>query len=288
MVKQKIALGTVQLGMAYGINNNTGKPDKQEAFRILNTAFDNGITMLDSAEAYGNSIQVIGSYVKERADRSIKIISKFIADETSVNKKITESLKNLGCQHLYAYMYHRFSDYNSKKCWNELLKLKQERKMERIGVSLYSLKELEQAIKDSEIDLIQIPLNPFDCSNDKKKLLTKAKLLGKEIHVRSVFFQGLFFKQPHELPANLQEFAEPLRQFHQVLLNHNMSAREACLNYALHQPSVDYVLIGVETHQQLVENLDSVLEVFPTEISSKLESIIIPNPALLNPSNWNA
>lgn len=287
-MKQKIALGTVQLGLPYGANNKTGKPDKQEAFKILDKALENGITLLDSAEAYGDSLLVIGSFLKERGERSFEIISKFIGDNVSLSDKVSDSLNKLSCRHLYAYMYHRFSDYKSKKYSDELRRLKNEGKIQRIGVSLYGLPELEMALSDPEIDLIQIPLNPFDCSAEKKALLANAKSLGKEIHVRSVFLQGVFFKQPNELPASLQELSDSLDQFHQVLKKHNLEVREACLNYALHQPYVDHVLVGVETQKQLIENIDAVMENFPAEVTAALESISVSNASLLDPSNWKA
>jgi uncharacterized protein len=73
-----------------------------------------------------------------------------------------------------------------------------------------------------------------------------------------------------------------------VLANYQMEAREVCLNYALHQPFVDRVLIGVETKKQLVQNISAINEKPPQEMLEKLESIHIVNTSLLNPANWKA
>ena len=51
----ELSLGTVQLGVSYGINNQSGKPDRTQAFGILDTALTNGISALDTAAAYGDS-----------------------------------------------------------------------------------------------------------------------------------------------------------------------------------------------------------------------------------------
>ena len=60
----ELSLGTVQLGVSYGINNQSGKPDRTQAFGILDTALTNGISALDTAAAYGDSEQVIGQWLQ--------------------------------------------------------------------------------------------------------------------------------------------------------------------------------------------------------------------------------
>lgn len=286
MVRNKIALGTVQLGIPYGINNSTGKPDNSESFGILKEAYRNDITLLDSAEAYGDSLKVIAAYLRENRDQTFDIISKFIGNGQSVEQNVRESIHTLGVNHLYAYMYHRFSDYSSENYRNELTKLKTEGIIQRLGVSLYSIEELEIAIQDEEITLIQIPFNPFDCSLEKKRLLTLAKKAGKEIHVRSVFLQGLFFMSPESLSGNMKSLKSTLQQFNQIIHDLKLTPMEACLNFALHQNTIDYVLVGVERVEQLKQNLSAIKDMFSQDIINAFESIKIVDTSLLNPSNW--
>ncbi|NBP70459.1 MAG: aldo/keto reductase, partial [Cytophagia bacterium] len=279
-------LGSVQLGIPYGINNLTGKPDNSESFGILKEAYRNGITLLDSAEAYGDSLQVIASYLKENTNQTFDIISKFIGNGESVEQNVRKSIHILGVKNLYAYMYHRFSDYRSEKYRKELTKLKKEGIIQKLGVSLYSIEELETILKDQEITLIQIPFNPFDCSLEKKRLLTIAKKAGKEIHVRSVFLQGLFFKSPESLTGNMTSLKPALQQFNQIIQDLKLTPTEACLNFALHHNTIDYVLVGVERVDQLRQNLSAVKDVFSQDIIKTLESVKIVDTSLLNPSNW--
>ena len=75
-INNKIILGTVQFGLDYGINNNNGKPSNETVFNILNTARQNGIEILDTAEAYGSAIPTIGEYHHESISK-FKIVSKF-------------------------------------------------------------------------------------------------------------------------------------------------------------------------------------------------------------------
>ena len=284
--KRKLAIGTVQLGLPYGINNRTGKPNLEESFRILDCARKYDIRTLDSADAYGDSIQVIGSYLSAKPESTFHIISKFVDDGAPIKEKLYNTLAQLGAQQLYGYLYHRFDDYLAGNYRKELLQLKQDEKIVRIGASIYDLKELKTVVGDDDITLIQIPLNPFDSSPQKLGLLKEAKLRGKEIHVRSVFLQGLFFSEPEDLTGNLAELKSSLKGFCEILRRRNLDARQACLNYALHQANVDFAVIGVDTSEQLVQNIEAILPVFSPEIMTELQSIPVLNSFLLNPSNW--
>ena len=62
ILNNKLILGTVQMGLPYGINNSTGKVSLEDSLEILDYAFENGIKTLDTAEAYGNAHEVIGIF----------------------------------------------------------------------------------------------------------------------------------------------------------------------------------------------------------------------------------
>jgi aryl-alcohol dehydrogenase-like predicted oxidoreductase len=282
----KLALGTVQLGLPYGINNNSGKPSQAAAFDILDAASRFGIDLLDSAEAYGDSLAVIFNYIGRRPDAGFKVISKFISSDQRLIETLNESMRAHNYTKLYAYMYHRFEDYVSEIYRADLNELKSKGYILKTGVSLYDTADLKMVVKDEEIDIIQIPLNPFDLTSEKKNLLREAKIAGKEIHVRSVFLQGLFFKSTDELTGNLQVFAGPLEQFRKLIAQYGIDVRQACLNYAARQEFVDYVLIGVETRAQLEENVAALLPAFDANLMREFERIAIPDKSLLNPANW--
>ncbi len=284
---RKLILGTVQLGLPYGINNSLGKPDQMEAFKILGKARSYNIEILDSADAYGDSLEIIGRYHKENKQNQFKkVISKFIHDDTPLTQKVQKTLEGLAIDRLYVYMYHRYLDYVSGRNHKELIDLKKNNKIEQIGLSVYHLQEFMKAIDDETISVIQIPYNPFDASSQKRDLLKRAKQKGKEIHVRSIFLQGLFFKNPEDLLGNLTELRNPLHNFHQIRTDYNLSVMQACLNFALGENHIDYVLIGVETELQLDQNIDSILPVFPEDAMERLSKLQVENTSLLNPSNW--
>jgi aryl-alcohol dehydrogenase-like predicted oxidoreductase len=277
-------LGTVQLGLPYGINNQLGQPSRKPALNILQCASENGNRILDSANAYGTSLEIIGDYHKTRHGE-FAVISKFVCGNYSLTDGIDSVLDKAGVSQLYAYLYHRFDDYRTQLCRQELLMLKEKGKIKMIGVSLYSVDELERAIEDQAISLIQVPISPFDASPRKLELLTKARASGILVHARSVFLQGLYFKDPNTLTGNMTIMRSPLEKFQKQAANMAMSIRQACLHFVATMPFVDAIVIGVESVDQLQKNIEA-LNMVPQQELSGLGSFDLPDRSMLNPANW--
>lgn len=285
-LSEKLALGTVQLGLPYGINNKSGKPDVVEANRILDLAEKSRIRLLDSAEAYGDALDVIGNYIQQKSPAvPFGIISKFIGSNDGLEERLDRTLAKLGIPKLYAYLYHRFSDYQAGSYQELLSRLKDIGKIQRIGVSIYSEEELESTLNDPNISLIQVPFNLLDSSESKMALLREAKRNGKEIHARSIFLQGLFFVNPTSLNGRLQELRVALQRIQKISTDHKLSTHELCLNYALQQDMIDVVVVGVETAQQLEANLAAVKFMSP-QLIDELRSIPQVSKELVNPATW--
>tara|TARA_Y100000766_G_C18492710_1_gene405563 strand:- start:65 stop:556 length:492 start_codon:yes stop_codon:yes gene_type:complete len=163
--------------------------------------------------------------------------------------------------------------------------MKNEGLIKKIGVSLNSNEEIEDVLKCDYIDLIQLPFNLLDNNNQRKKILIKAKEMGVEIHTRSVFLQGLFFKKLKSLEGNLKCLEIYLKQLHE-LTSENLKINDIALNYAINQPFIDAVLIGVDNPNQLNLNLQSVNKYLPKSILEDINSIKVNEKELLNPFNW--
>lgn len=283
-MKEKIILGTVQLGLPYGINNTIGKPSEQQAFEILDYANQNNIRLLDSADAYGDALNVIGLH-KIATNKSFKLINKFIADSLPLSEKVNTCLEIVGLSSLYCYMYHQFSDYTSRNVRRELMDLRRERIIEKVGISLYSLEELRVVITDPEIEVIQLPVNLLDLSQEKESLIRQAKEMGKEIHARSVYLQGLFLKDPSTLSGNLIHLRGSLSKLNEICSFNNVDIKMAALNFVLHKNFIDGVVLGVDRIDQLKENLALIDPDFNSSIFNGIE-VSSKDAYLLNPGNW--
>ncbi len=274
----KIVLGTVQFGLQYGVNS-AGRPSEDAVNCILAEAAKGGISTLDTSSAYGNSEEILGECITP--DEGFKIVSKYPKGANLVAEMFNGSLNRLKVNQLYGYLLHHFEVYkNNPKVWEEFVALKKSGKVQKIGFSLYSPEELELILdKKSQFDLIQLPFNIFD-----KKFLPLMKELhekGVEIHVRSTFLQGLFFKDRETLPEKLKPMKKYLLQLDDYSKATGLSISEIALNYNLQNPYIDGVLIGVDNISQLQMNLASVKNT-PIDIE-----IDVKEQELLNPVNWN-
>jgi spore coat polysaccharide biosynthesis protein SpsF (cytidylyltransferase family)/aryl-alcohol dehydrogenase-like predicted oxidoreductase len=286
--KSKLILGTVQFGQSYGINNKVGLLSKESIFNILKFAKDSGLEILDTADLYGSAIERINDF-HLRSESKFGIITKFknIDDNTDLKDWLLNNLIKLNVPKLNTVLFHSFSEYLANlNLSKQLVQLKSENLLDTIGVSIYSNNELEYLMEDDNIDVIQIPFNLLDKSEEKLNLLKKAKSRGKIIHARSIFLQGLFFKNIQDLPSKLSELSRPLIELNSLANEYELTLESLALNYVLNNDLIDGVIIGVDSLVQLKINLNSIGSMLTEELLQKVEKIKVKNISLLNPTNW--
>ena len=261
---QELILGTVQLGLPYGINNKQGKPSHEEAFKILEYAYNNGVRMLDTASGYGESEKIIGEYIKqEKNEFGITTkLSKLEYNEdikAFVNKQIDNSLNLLGKECIEIYLLHNFEDLKKTNgLMDELVRLKYENKIKKIGVSLYEPSELEYILLNysDEMDVVQIPFNLFDYRWLENDLLKRTEEKSVQIFVRSVFLQGLFFledeMQMNAIDHSLKDYLIAIKQIAREM---NISIEQLALSYVKSFSEIKGILVGCENVNQLKGNI---------------------------------
>ena len=290
-MKSKLILGTVQFGLNYGINNTIGKLNEDQIFELFETAYDLGIRTLDTAEAYGNAHHIISNFHKQSRNK-FNIISKYSRSSYDYPVDLVERIKvhclNFSIDYLEAYMFHSFKDFmiNIDKDAQVLDKIKDSGLAQKIGVSVYTNDEIEELLNHKNIDLIQLPFNLLDNEYQRKNILEKAKKRNIEIHTRSVFLQGLFFKDIYTLDDCLLPLKKNLMELRLIVKNSNISMESLAINYAVNKSYVDKVLIGVDSIEQLRKNVKVTEDIFDKSIYRNVDYIQIENTNLLNPANW--
>ena len=284
----KLILGTVQMGLSYGINNLKGKISLNDSLEILKYAFDNGIETLDSAESYGNAHEVIGLFHDQNPNKIFKVITKLphqVNDD--IVKKVDRYLKELKVNQLDTLMFHSYASYKDNIGNFEILKrLKLDNKIKTLGVSVYTNNEIENVILNEDVDIIQLPFNIFDNINLRNDVLEKAKFKGKIIHTRSALLQGLFFKDNNDLNINVQKLKRELSLLSIISKRENASISELALSYCFKQKTIDKLLIGVDSKAQLIDNIKSINYDIKEKTIYSINNIKVKNIDLLNPSLW--
>ena len=279
----RIVLGGAQLGLPYGILNGGETLSREEVARILDTAAGHGIDAIDTAIAYGQSESVIG----ETAQNRFKIISKLPPiplDVSNVSQwvrtQVDASLSRLKCTSLDALLLHRsqdLTDAHGAELYAAINSLKVEKIIQRFGVSIYTPDELIGIIGTFDIDVVQAPLNVFD--RRILGVIDQLTALNIEVHVRSVFLQGVLIAKPENRPQRFQPWSEHFARFDEWVLSSGVSAMACCLAFALQQSGVAKLVIGTTSPEALTEIMTSIpnlkLEV-PASLQSSSEQLIDP------------
>jgi aryl-alcohol dehydrogenase-like predicted oxidoreductase len=281
----KLVLGTVQFGLAYGINNQSGIAKDDELASIFSFANKCGIDLLDTAQGYGNSEERIGNLSNDE----FNVISKFkqLDSPFPFHKELEESLKKLKKKSLYGYMAHDAGLLIENPYWWEGLKIAKERELiKKIGYSLYTVDQLVSLFKKKMIpDIIQFPYNILD--RRFESFLPQLVSMGIEIHTRSVYLQGLFQLESSRVPNYLKPLKTYLRTVREIAKKNQLSIGEICLGFAINNPLINKVVIGIDNLSQLKENVSICqIENLSEEIMIELQSIDVKEKNLLNPANW--
>lgn len=259
----KMTLGTVQLGLDYGVANNEGKPDELKAFSIIDSALSAGINCLDTAAGYGDSEKVIGKYfVARNTKRSdITIVTKFklgqirLAEVESVMmKSVEQSMKNLNTDYLDMLLIHdanEFSVYgtNITKVYEKLLS---DGTIKVAGASCYLFSEIEPMMENEIYHAFQIPVNLLDMRITNGE--GAKKLSNKLVFARSVFLQGLFFMDSLRLKGNLKEIGKYIKTIHDIAYEMNISVAQLAITFARSLQYIDSLVIGADNPGQVIEN----------------------------------
>ncbi len=251
-------LGTVQLGLKYGIHNSSGKPSEKMAYNILNCAYENGIHVIDTAAAYGESETLIGNYMI-CSGNNFNICTKTLNSSNSIEEDVYLSLERLKAKSLYICYLHRFEHCQDSAVLGSLLGLKDVGVVERIGVSVYEPHELNYILEElsSVVNVVQIPYNLLDCFRwDEKGLLKKAKEKGITIYARSLFLQGLLFMDPELDMVERLQASESLKRVHLLAREAEMNISELAVGFVMSHPYIDDFIIGCETVEQLEKDIE--------------------------------
>ena len=285
---QKLALGTAQFGLAYGLANETGKVSSDTVQQLLKVASAFNITMLDTAIAYGDSEQVLGLHNLAKFEITSKlpaVPSNCLNVEEWIVEQTVSSLKRLRTDKLNDLLLHRpdqLLESNGEKIYKSMLRLKEQGMVDKIGVSVYGPDELSELIKRFDFDVIQAPMNILDRRMENTGMLKQLKKTGVAIHIRSAFLQGLLLMPSEKIPVYFTPWASLIKQYHHWLNQQGISPLQACLSYLNQYSDIDKIIVGVDSIWQL-KQIAAAMDTPITDIPDCLQSV---DEGLINPSRW--
>lgn len=283
----KLALGTAQFGLAYGIASPQPQIAYSESKAIVDYASCQGMTVLDTAMGYGESEARLG----EIGVHGWKIISKLPevpAGENAaiwITNAVKTSLEKLKIDSLYGLLLHRPDQLLCDKgpeIHAALQRLKADGLVEKTGVSIYHPCELEGVLSVGDVDLVQSPLSVLD-----RRLITSGWLdrladRGIEVHARSVFLQGLLLMSADKRPRKFDRWSSLWFRYHEWVTATGLSPLQACLAYVSAIPQIQQVVVGVNGLNHIKEILQTQMNHAPTWSPN----LATDDEELLNPLAW--
>lgn len=279
----KLMLGTVQFGITYGAFNATGQVPITQVSAMLDRAVEAGITILDTARAYGASEEILAQVA---APSRFDIVSKCpdLQDAEDPAAALLEafdtSRKTLGVTQLYGYLLHNAADLERPGIWDTLRELRDRGWVHKIGVSGYAAQEVRSLCESYPLTLVQLPANVLDPWYDQLMLPDTV-----ELHVRSAFLQGFLLADPESLPAHLAPWRATLEQFRAEATSQGLTPLQGALAPLLSCPNIARVAVGADSLGQLEDILKAV-QALEHQPSFKLGPFEGMTQNLTDPRRW--
>jgi aryl-alcohol dehydrogenase-like predicted oxidoreductase len=284
----KLALGTAQFGLNYGIANSVGQVDFEKTQRILQFAFESGIDTLDTASAYGNSEMVLGS-AGVRAWNIITKIPALPAGEIDVEHwvldQVDSSMLRLGVDKLQGLLLHHPADLLGEagpSYVRAIHSLLDSGNVEAVGYSIYSPSILNELAPLFWPKIVQVPYNIFDQRIRTSGWLQKLSSAGTKIHARSIFLQGLLLMREVERPTHFRQWRDLLQRWSNRVDAHEMSATALALNFVASESLFDRIIVGVDS----LEQLKQIIDVPSVNVGSQLADLACDDVDLIEPFRW--
>lgn len=285
---RRLALGTVQFGLPYGVANTQGQVSLAAAEQMVRFAADIGIDTVDTAIGYGESEEALGKI----GVGSFKVVSKLLPLPESVGdadawalREAEASLARLKLDGLYGLLLHRSSDLHGPQgpaLYAAMQKLKSTGQVKKIGISIYSPTELDLCVGKFDFDLVQAPFNLVDHRLHTSGWLQRLQAKGCEVHVRSAFLQGLLLMPQPAIPAKFGPWDGIWNSWHHWLQEHGEDAVGACLAYPLSFSQIDRVVVGAND----LEQLRQIAVAASRYVDHQLPDIGCNDENLINPARW--
>ena len=291
-----LTLGTVQLGIPYGINNQGGMPSFEDSSDILKTALDLGVTSFDTARGYGESEAVLGKFFKNDTRKKTVISKVFFKelDKSRVKDRLFEdvrdSIKKLGLQKLPFLKLHNESmliEYGDTII-RALEDLKKEELVDGVGVSFSDKSGLLDLTCGAGFDIIQLPANMFDSEEITSGAIKTLSERGSAVFIRSLYLQGLFFKDTDTLPDKIKSAKPALDRLHELSRETKISVAELAITFIRDAEGITSLILGCDNAEQVkvgaaLINAPKMTDDVRKEIFKIAESV---EPIVIRPWEW--
>jgi len=284
------ALGGAQFGLDYGISNSRGRLPVPEVERILARAGAAGVTMVDTAPAYGDSEEVLGKILGDDPGWQVVTKTADLAGAATgeaagrLTRGLDRSLERLRRTSVDTLLFHRAADLGRDDAGELIDAAAQAKRVgltRRIGVSVYDAADLDALADLQSWDVVQVPLSIVDQRLIRSGHLTQLAKTGTEVHVRSVFLQGLLLCPSSARPPFTIPYEAALDRVHELARDLRVTPLELCLAFVRCLPGASVCLIGLSSPTDLDQALSATVPDLPD-----LSDLAVEDTTLIDPRRW--
>ena len=287
-MNNKLVIGSVQFGINYGIANSIGQVKPEEVKKILDYSLSQDINYIDTATSYGESEKVLGGLNVNRFQIITKI-PKIPYNQTNVydwlESSVLDSLNKLNVKNIHALLLHSPEDLIGAQgltLYKSLKELKNKGMVKKIGVSVYSINEIKVITDKYDIDIIQCPLNLIDRSLVESGWHKRLKKMGIEVHVRSIFMQGLLLMKKDQIPNYLSKWDYIWNKWYSWIDKKNINPLDACIAFVSSIDEIDKIIVGVDS----LKHIEEIAQSYKLKQVDEFPDISSNDIDLINPSLW--
>lgn len=292
----KFGLGTVQFGLDYGF---TKRKTQDEVNSILQTANENGITLLDTAREYGDSEEKIGNFMENYKHNFVVATKLRLIDDLDnlnysnlkncVYNSVEESLEMLQLNKIPILQLHQTVDkiYKNDEFWNVINQLKEDNLIDLFGVSVYELHETRFITENymNSVDFFQIPYNIFDRRFDD----IQEKLMNNNLGLisRSTFLKGIIPCSIEEIPKGLEEIKPFKEKLSELASELNVTEADLASIFVYYNDYINSTILGVNSSEELESNINSINRFNENLLKNvNFDNLRVNNDYLIDPRKW--
>jgi aryl-alcohol dehydrogenase-like predicted oxidoreductase len=298
-----LALGTVEMGMDYGIAapGHFARPAEAAAIDLVHSTLDAGVTFIDTARAYGESEAVLGKALRDRRNQVVLATKVALhrpdgslpTGETlraEMLASLETSLRLLQTDWVDLWQIHNVDAAvlaRREEIATIFAEVRTSGKVRAVGGSFYGADLPAQALGYDLFDVIQVTYSVFDQRlADQVLPLAQAQNVG--VMVRSVLLKGALTERADYLPDHLETLRAHSRAYRQLVVaqGQGLTPAQVAIAFALAHPQISSVLVGIRSLEELTENLPALTAMLPTALLAQLSALRIDEEKLINPGMW--
>ncbi|MFC1526887.1 aldo/keto reductase [Candidatus Latescibacterota bacterium] len=297
----EVGLGTVQLGMPYGLGT-PDPPDDAAVVSLLRRAHDLGITYFDTAAVYGRSEGLVGQAFDGLSSRPVVATKVTLrrdgnsgrleghALRSHIHDSVERSLTRLRLSSLDLLQIHSVEDtFVSDELIEIMEELCEAGKVRYWGATTYGDRAPVEVLRHPQIlQALQVAYSLLDRRMDVD-IIPRCRQLGVGVILRSIFLKGVLSDRRQRLVEELAPLQRAAAEAATCAAGLGIPLPELALRFALFESGAHVTLFGTTSVAELEGNLAALAAGrLPDETVAALRLIQVEEEALLSPANWPA